>query len=172
MHAPIALMVLSHRRIVQCNKALAELFGWTREQLIGQTTRVLYPSEFDYETIGKRWMRWLKNRSSYQDERFMQTSAGEIFWARARGRTLTPEDPFALMVWTLERLAEDRADANILSLREREVAQHIVNGRTCKEIGALLGISHRTVEAHRAAIKRKLNVKNTAELVSKIIVIR
>lgn len=61
-----------------------------------------------------------------------------------------------------------RSRVDRLTQREREIANHIVNGRSCKEIGQLLGISHRTVEAHRAAVMRKVNARNTADLVSKV----
>ena len=64
--------------------------------------------------------------------------------------------------------AAARSRVDRLTQREREIANHIVNGRSCKEIGQLLGISHRTVEAHRAAVMRKVNARNTADLVSKV----
>lgn len=168
--APIAILVLSNRQIKACNREVFELFGWPDNELIGQSIRVLYPSKFDYEATGERWLRWLQSRPRYADERFMQYRGGEVFWARARGRTLTPEKPFELMVWTFERLTKDVSPASNLTPREREVAQHIVNGSSSKDIGVMLGISHRTVEVHRAAVMRKLNANNTAQLISKIFV--
>jgi len=168
--APLALVVLSNRKILTANRAVEGVFGWTGEELAGQSTRILYPTAFDYEAMGTRWLRWLQSQLRYQDERFMQARSGEVFWTRATGVTLTPSTPFELMVWSFEKLAEGTLTAT-LTPREREIAGHVANGRTCKEIGSLLGISHRTVEAHRAAIMRKLGASNTAELVSKIIVI-
>ncbi|GAA0607064.1 LuxR C-terminal-related transcriptional regulator [Paenochrobactrum glaciei] len=168
--APIAVLILSNRQIKACNKEVLELFGWPVNELVGQSVRVLYPSKFDYDATGERWLRWLKSRPRYADERFMQYRGGEVFWARARGRTLTPEKPFELMVWTFERLTAEASPASDLTPREREVAQHIVNGSSSKDIGVMLGISHRTVEVHRAAVMRKLNASNTAQLISKIFV--
>jgi DNA-binding NarL/FixJ family response regulator len=52
-----------------------------------------------------------------------------------------------------------------LSFREREIIKLIAEGKSSKEIGALLFISSRTVQHHRANIMRKLNVKKTADLV-------
>jgi DNA-binding NarL/FixJ family response regulator len=40
---------------------------------------------------------------------------------------------------------------------------------TNKEIGRKLGVSHRTVEDHRQAVLRKLEVPNAAALVHKIL---
>jgi RNA polymerase sigma factor (sigma-70 family) len=52
-----------------------------------------------------------------------------------------------------------------LSDREREILQLVAEGRSNKEVAALLEISAATVETHRARILQKLDVHNTAELV-------
>ncbi len=57
----------------------------------------------------------------------------------------------------------DRYDA--LSLREREIFQLVAEGKTNKDIAALLFISPSTVETHRARIMEKLDVHSAAEIV-------
>jgi len=52
-----------------------------------------------------------------------------------------------------------------LSQREREVLAEITAAASNKEAGRSLGLSPRTVEAHRAHIMQKLGAKNTADLV-------
>jgi len=52
-----------------------------------------------------------------------------------------------------------------LSHREIEVAVLIGEGLVYKEVGARLGISYKTVEAHRRRILEKLDLKSTAELI-------
>lgn len=47
-----------------------------------------------------------------------------------------------------------------LSPTEIRVANLIRQGRSSKEIGQLLGLSHRTVEAHREKIRKKIGIKN------------
>lgn len=168
-NAPAGIIILANRRIVSANAEIEHIFGWSRIDLEGQSIRVLYPSSVDFEKVGTRWLRWLQKAGSYEDERFMQRRNGEIIWVRARGRTLTPEDPFQLTVWTLEHL-QDRAPAEAsLTLRQREVARGMVNGYTSKEIGLAMGISPRTVEVHRRSIKQKLGVYKPAELAAKLL---
>ncbi len=53
---------------------------------------------------------------------------------------------------------------DVLSPREREVLRFIAQGRANKEIGAELGISTRTVEAHRQALMKKLGIHTVAGL--------
>jgi FixJ family two-component response regulator len=52
----------------------------------------------------------------------------------------------------------------VLTAREREVLEHLVAGRLSKQIAFDLGVSLRTVKAHRAQIMDKLGVKTAAEL--------
>jgi RNA polymerase sigma factor (sigma-70 family) len=51
-----------------------------------------------------------------------------------------------------------------LTYREQEVLSLIVRGHSNKEIARILDISNRTVEAHRASIMEKMQVKSLAEL--------
>jgi DNA-binding NarL/FixJ family response regulator len=52
-----------------------------------------------------------------------------------------------------------------LTTRELEVLQHIVSGKSNKEIAAELGLSANTVAVHRANIMDALGIHKTAELV-------
>lgn len=52
-----------------------------------------------------------------------------------------------------------------LSDREREVFQLVAEGKSNKEVAAILFISVNTVETHRARILEKLNVHSAAEIV-------
>ncbi len=54
-----------------------------------------------------------------------------------------------------------------LTDREREIMQHNVTGMSSKEMAELLGISHRTVEVHRARIMRKMETKSLPDLIRK-----
>lgn len=87
------------------------------------------------------------------------------------------EKPFSqdALLASLERASSARqkgagAAKNIstmdrLSPRERQVLQGIVAGKTNKLIARDLGISHRTVEAHRARLMMKSGADSVADLV-------
>jgi len=53
-----------------------------------------------------------------------------------------------------------------LTLREREVMKLLAEGNTVKKAAAVLGVSAKTVEAHKFNLMRKLNIHNKAELVT------
>jgi DNA-binding NarL/FixJ family response regulator len=62
-------------------------------------------------------------------------------------------------------LTTTEGDRGILTARERTVVQLIAEGRTNKQIASVLNISLKTVETHRAAAMRKLNLTSTAAVV-------
>jgi DNA-binding NarL/FixJ family response regulator len=66
--------------------------------------------------------------------------------------TFTPEMPAS------------QAEANFLTPRQREVLQLIAEGHNTKEMAAMLHVSPKTIEFHRAKIVRELNCQSTAEL--------
>ncbi len=54
---------------------------------------------------------------------------------------------------------------DILTGREREVLQLIAEGHTNREVARLLELSVKTVDVHRAHIKEKLHIRDTAGLI-------
>jgi PAS domain S-box-containing protein len=170
--APIGLVLSRHRMIVDCNRHLCEMFGTTREELIGQSFLVLYPSADEFERIGARITPIMSRQGSYADDRIMKRVdgrfKGETFWCHVTGRALDPADPHAAGIWTFQDLSSRRPVKAELTAREREVAAHLLDGLTSKEIGKALAISHRTVEIYRARLMRKYQASTTADLVHKL----
>lgn len=62
-------------------------------------------------------------------------------------------------------MAKTDIPADPLTTREREVLQLIAEGKTTKEIAALLGVSVKTIESHRTRLMEKLDIRQTAGLV-------
>jgi DNA-binding NarL/FixJ family response regulator len=58
-----------------------------------------------------------------------------------------------------------QGDGSRLSAREREVVQLLAEGKSNKQVAALLNISTRTVENHRAKVMDKLTLHSFSELV-------
>jgi two-component system response regulator FixJ len=66
---------------------------------------------------------------------------------------------------SLQRRADIRQHIAQLSESERKVLQHIVDGKTNKEISGRLDIGLRTVELRRSTIMKTLGARNLAELI-------
>ncbi len=66
---------------------------------------------------------------------------------------------------TGEGFATQRSSRSRLTPREREIVQLLAEGKSNKEVAAVLGISVKTAETHRANIMLKLNFHSVTELV-------
>jgi PAS domain S-box-containing protein len=170
--APVGLVLSRNRSIVDCNAHLCDMFGASREQLVGQSFLVLYPSAAEYERIGARMIPILNAKGLYADDRIMKRAdgrnKGETFWCHVTGRALNRDAPHESGIWTFEDLSSRRPVTADLTAREREVAAHLMDGLTSKEIGRALVISHRTVEIYRARLMRKYRASTTADLVHRL----
>ena len=174
-HAPVGMVLSRNRTMLDCNQRLCEMFGAARDALIGRSFQVLYPSVAEFERIGKRMVPILNHDGRYADNRMMRrlgdlhgAFAGETFWCHVTGHALNRAAPHEAGIWTFEDLGSRRNAKAALTPREREVAAQVMQGLTSKEIGRVLGISHRTVELHRARLMRKYAAATTAELVQKL----
>ena len=66
---------------------------------------------------------------------------------------------------TQSRLDEISRCLDRLSLRERQVMDHVIAGRLNKQIAADLGIAEKTVKVHRGRAMSKMEVRSVAQLV-------
>ncbi len=175
--APIGLILSRQRLVVDCNQQLLTMFGLLREQLVGQSLEVLYPTAAEFERTGQRIAAQLDPSGRYADERVMKRLAArgegaaqtELFWCHVSGRALNPKDPHAAGIWAFEDLSAQRALKFDLTPREREIAALLIQGLTSKLIGRKLGISPRTVDVYRARLMRKTEAATTPELVTRLL---
>jgi DNA-binding NarL/FixJ family response regulator len=64
-----------------------------------------------------------------------------------------------------ERGAQGEPERQRLTSRQREIVQLLAEGKSSKEVAAVLGLSVKTAETHRANIMRKLDCHSVTELV-------
>jgi PAS domain S-box-containing protein len=171
--APIGLVLSRQRLVTDANRQALAIFGATREQLVGRSFELLYPTHDEFERTGQRIVARLDASGWYADDRVMKRlggdRAGELFWCHVSGRALDPQRPHAAGIWAFEDLSSRRALKVDFTAREREIAALLIEGLTSKLIGKRLDISPRTVDVYRARLMRKLGAASTAELVNKLL---
>ena len=171
--APIGMVLSRQRLMIDCNQQALAIFGATREQLVGQSFELLYPTADEFERTGQRIVASLDASGCYADDRVMKRiggkHAGELFWCHVAGRAIDPSQPHAAGIWTFQDLSSRRALKVDFTAREREIAALLIEGLTSKQIGRRLNISPRTVDVYRARLMRKLGAASTAELVNRLL---
>lgn len=167
--APIGLVLSRRRLMVDANREALAMFRAGREQIVGRSFEVLYPSPEEFQRTGDRITARLDAQGRYADERVMKRMDGELFWCHVTGRALDPAEPHAAGIWTFEDLSSRRVLKVEFTAREREIAALLVEGLTSKGIGRRLDISPRTVDVYRARLMRKVGASTTPELVNKLL---
>lgn len=171
--APVGLVLSRNRLMLDCNRQVLEMFGASKEQVIGQSFEILYPTHDEFERTGQRIVASLDATGWYADERVMKRVAGpqrgQLFWCHVSGRALDPAQPHAAGIWSFEDLSSHRQLKAELTAREREIAALLIDGLTSKLIGKRLGISPRTVDVYRARLMRKYGASTTPDLVHKLL---
>ncbi|PZP36756.1 MAG: helix-turn-helix transcriptional regulator [Roseateles depolymerans] len=168
--APLGLVLSAQRQIVDCNERVLQIFGARREQLVGQSFAVMYPSAAEFERTGARIVASLDADGRYADDRVMRrVGDGSLFWCHVSGRALDPADPHARGIWCFEDLSARRQLTAQLTPREREIAALLAEGQTSKAVGRRLGLSPRTVDVYRARLMKKYQASSTPELIHKLL---
>lgn len=65
---PIAVIGMQNRRVDFANHAVEDVFGWKPEELVGQSSRVLYRNDEDFESIGNDVYRVLGKQRTFKAE--------------------------------------------------------------------------------------------------------
>lgn len=86
-------------------------------------------------------------------------SQGKPFFSPAITQTLLED---YMRVLKQEGLSDS---FELLTPREKEILQLLAEGKTNKDVAAILDVSLYTVESHRTNLMQKLNLHNTAEIV-------
>ncbi len=83
-----------------------------------------------------------------------------------RGAKYLPEPALSRFVdgWRVRKQV-NRETPSVLTAREKEVLKLLAEGNSVKECAETLGVSAKTVEAHKFNLMRKLGIHNKAQLV-------
>ena len=105
--AVVGIALLRHRSINRCNSRMEELFGFGAGEMFGCSTRVWYPSDEAYATVGEHVYPPLAAGGEASIEVEFQRRDGTTFWGRLAGRAFDPADPYDGSVWIIEDLTEE-----------------------------------------------------------------
>jgi PAS domain S-box-containing protein len=74
--APTGIGVVSNRILVEVNQRICEMTGYSREELVGKSARILYPTQEDFDFVGTE---------KYRQIQLQGTGSVETKWRRKNG---------------------------------------------------------------------------------------
>ncbi len=129
--APIGIGLVSERKLLQVNDRICQMVGYTRDELIGRDARILYPTDEDYEHVGREKYAQIAERGTGAVETRWQRKDGTIIDIVLRSTVLNPDDQTAGVTFTALDITErKKAEKDLQEYHERLEDQ--VQRRTAK----------------------------------------
>ncbi len=106
--ARTGIVLFKNRRIMRANPGFLKLFGYTLDEVLDQSTRILHLDDAHYDELGKTAYPHLENGETHQVEFELARKDGSAFWCRITGSALDPLDLAQGVVWLLEDVSNER----------------------------------------------------------------
>jgi diguanylate cyclase (GGDEF)-like protein/PAS domain S-box-containing protein len=103
----IGIIFLKDRRILRCNQRFEEIFGYAPGEMVGQSTRVMYPSEEEFQARSAIYDSVWRG-DTLNIERPYVRKDGTMIWCSVSGRAVQPGDPSQGVVWLFEDITQER----------------------------------------------------------------
>ena len=123
--APVGIGLVSSpdRIILRANERLCKMLGYSNEELVGKSARVLYPTDEDFEYVGKRKYELIKEHGVGTVETRWQCSDGRIIDVLLSSSPIDNNNLSLGVTFTVLNIT-DRKQAEA-SLKDRETFLHL-----------------------------------------------
>lgn len=129
--APTGIGVVSNRVLLTVNDRICAMSGYSREELIGQDARILYPSDAEYESVGTEKYQQIKEHGTGAVETRWLRKDGQIIDVLLSSTPICPQDLSAGVTFTaLDISQRKRTETALLESedRYRELIDMAVDG--------------------------------------------
>ena len=148
-NASLGITFTRKHQFVRCNQRFYEMFGWPDGALIGQSTRLVYPSDQAYDDLTATARPILLDGQRFDTEVKLKRRDGSLFWCRLIGRALDPQDRTKGTIYITEDITAQR-DAQRALLRARDELEQRVEERT-RELAMANARLHAEVQERKLA---------------------
>lgn len=122
------LIVSSQRKIVDVNRRLCEMYGYSRKELVGQSVEILHLNRGQYERFGRWFAGAHANEPMVQIEYQYRRKDGSTFWAVISGGAIPLPDDIGV-VWCLTDITDrKRVEEELTAERSHLETLFEVNG--------------------------------------------
>ena len=125
--APVGIVLVRDRRIVQVNKQIVSIYGYEMVELIGRETRLVYPSEEEFIRVGRELFATLPREGHSRLESIHRRKSGELFPVLLTASAVDHNDPSKGVVATATDISPIRRAELALRASEarlREIFNH------------------------------------------------
>lgn len=101
-HADVGIALTRAGRFELVSRQFCHIFRCEKQDAVGQSTRMIYPSDEAFEALVAAARPALTEEGVLDTELELIRRSGQVFWARMRGRAVVPGDVTKGTIWTIE----------------------------------------------------------------------
>ena len=90
--APVGIGVVVNRVITEANQRLCRMTGYSREELVGQSARILYGNDADFDFVGREKYRQIRERGTGTVETRWRRKDGVLIDVLLSSTPIEPDD--------------------------------------------------------------------------------
>ena len=124
--APIGIGLVVNRVLLQVNDLFCKMTGYSREELIGQSSRLVYPSDEEFEYVGREKYRQIGEHDVGTVETRFQCKDGTIIDILLSSAPLNPQDLSAGVMFTALDITERKHTQEAL-VHERTLLRTLID---------------------------------------------
>ncbi len=129
-NAVVGIVLSVRRRHEWVNEKFAQMLGYPRQVLIGQTSDYIHPDQDSWERFGDEARAALIATNNYVCERQLRRRNGELVWVQMGGSCIRPNDPDSGVIWTFLDITErKKSEAEIREALEQQKALNELRSR-------------------------------------------
>lgn len=106
--ASIGILLTIDRKMVLVSQTLCRMLGYSEEEMIGRSARILYPSDEAYAAIGPQVGAVFARNEQFDTELQFVRHDGSLLWVRLMGRPVEVDNPAAGTIWIIDDVGEMR----------------------------------------------------------------
>jgi len=120
--SPVGLAISHDRVMTWVNDAWLKLFGYQdQSDCAGLDTRVLYPSDEEYERVGNLMYPGLDTGVVNETDAMFIKKDGSVFWALIRLKAIDPNDPARGVIAAISDISDRKLAAEALKTSEERL---------------------------------------------------
>jgi PAS domain S-box-containing protein len=120
----VGIMVLENRILTKVNRQMAEILGYTQEEIVGRGPEQLHLSMKNFHEFGNKYYWRLAEREIVNIEYPLRHKDGHAVWCQFSGKAIDPPDLARGAVWVIQDVTErKKADRDLkLAVKQAEEA--------------------------------------------------
>ncbi len=116
--APTGIGMVSSRVLTRVNDRICEMTGYSRDELVGQSARMLYPTDEDFDYVGREKYAQIREKGTGSVETRWKRKDGKVINVLLSSTSIDPSDPTADVTFTALDITEAKKAEK--ELRESE----------------------------------------------------